>query len=53
MQKFTGIVLALVILTACGKQDAAQPSKSYDFSKDAYTWLEEVETSELWQAKDE
>ena len=43
MQKFTGIVLALVILSACGQQDAEQPSKSYDFSKDAYVWLEEVE----------
>jgi prolyl oligopeptidase len=43
MRKFIGIALALAVLSACGQQDANQAAKSYDFSKDAYTWLEDVE----------
>ena len=43
MQKFIGGALALFILASCGKQDAGEPETAYDFSKDTYTWLEEVE----------
>jgi prolyl oligopeptidase len=43
MHKFIGGVLALFILASCGKQDAGEPETAYDFSKDTYTWLEDVE----------
>ena len=43
MQKFIGGALALIILASCGKQDAGEPATAYDFSKDTYTWLEDVE----------
>jgi prolyl oligopeptidase len=46
MGKITGIVLALVILSACGPQESSEPTAAYDFSKDAYIWLEEVEGEE-------
>ncbi|MDH3904321.1 MAG: prolyl oligopeptidase family serine peptidase, partial [Gammaproteobacteria bacterium] len=46
MQKFIGGALALIILASCGKQDAGKPETAYDFSKDAYIWLEDVEGEE-------
>jgi prolyl oligopeptidase len=46
MQKLIGGAVALVILAACGQQDATEPAAAYDFSRDAYIWLEEVEGEE-------
>jgi prolyl oligopeptidase len=46
MYRFIGAALALVILSACGKQETAEPKASYDLSKDNYIWLEEVEGEE-------
>ena len=46
MGKIVAIAMAIVILSACGQQDSAKPATAYDFSKDAYTWLEEVEGEE-------
>mgnify|MGYP000576736627 CR=1 FL=1 len=46
MQKFIGGALALIFLAACGKQDAGEPAAEYDFSKDSYIWLEDVEGEE-------
>jgi prolyl oligopeptidase len=46
MRKVTGIALALVVLAACGKQEGPAPATAYDFSRDAYIWLEEVEGDE-------
>ena len=43
MYRFIGVALALVILSACGRQEAPEPKASYDFSKDNFVWLEEVE----------
>ena len=43
MYRFIGAALALVILSACGRQEAPEPKASYDFSKDNFIWLEEVE----------
>ena len=43
MQKFIGVALALSFLAACGQQDATEQAAAYDFSKDAYIWLEDVE----------
>ncbi len=42
MRKVIGIVLALVVLAACGKQEGSAPAAAYDFSKDNHTWLEDV-----------
>jgi prolyl oligopeptidase len=46
MQKYIGGAIALIILAGCGRQDATEPAAAYDFSKDAYTWLEDVEGEE-------
>ena len=43
MWKVIGAALAVLILSACGRQDSAEQAPAYDFSKDAYIWLEEVE----------
>ena len=43
MRTVIGGALALIVLSACGRQDSAEPVPAYDFSKDPYTWLEEVE----------
>jgi len=45
MRKLIGLSLAVFILPACGGQDGSGPT-AYDFSKDAYTWLEDVEGEE-------
>lgn len=42
MRTLIGLSLALLFLSACGGQDESGP-QSYDFSKDAYIWLEDVE----------
>ena len=46
MQKFIGGALALIMLAACGKQDAGEQATAYDFSKDNFLWLENVEGEE-------
>jgi prolyl oligopeptidase len=43
MRKFIGGAMALIIFSGCGRQDATEPVAEYDFSKDNYTWLEDVE----------
>jgi len=45
MRKLIGLSLAVFILPACGGQDGSGPT-AYDFSKDAYIWLEDVEGEE-------
>ncbi len=45
MRKLIGLSLALVFLAGCGGQDESGPA-AYDFSKDSYIWLEEVEGEE-------
>ena len=45
MRKLIGLSLAVFILSACGGQDGSGPT-AYDFSKDAYIWLEDVEGEE-------
>ena len=46
MRKSIGGAMALIILSACGRQDATEPVADYDFSKDNYIWLEDVEGDE-------
>jgi prolyl oligopeptidase len=43
MRKIVAIAMALVMLVACGRQESTEPAAAYDFSRDAYTWLEDVE----------
>jgi prolyl oligopeptidase len=43
MWKFIGGALAVLVLSACGRQDATEQAPAYDFSKDSHIWLEEVE----------
>ena len=43
MWKIIGGALAIVVLSACGRQDSAEQGPTYDFSRDAYLWLEDVE----------
>ena len=43
MQKLIGGALALILVSACGKQDSREPESAYDFSRDPYIWLENVE----------
>ncbi|HSN52257.1 MAG TPA: prolyl oligopeptidase family serine peptidase [Woeseiaceae bacterium] len=42
MRKVIGMALALVVLSACGKQEGSAPAAAYDFSKDNHIWLEDV-----------
>lgn len=43
MWKVIGCALAVVVLSACGRQDSAEQAPAYDFSHDSYIWLEDVE----------
>jgi len=43
MWKVIGGALAVVVLSACGRQDSAEQAPAYDFSHDSYIWLEDVE----------
>ena len=43
MWKVIGGALAVLVLSACGRQDSAEQAPAYDFSHDSYIWLEEVE----------
>jgi prolyl oligopeptidase len=43
MWKVIGGALAVLVLSACGRQDSAERAPAYDFSHDSYIWLEEVE----------
>ncbi len=46
MQKLVGGAIVLILLAACGKQDAGEAQAVYDFSKDTHIWLEDVEGEE-------
>jgi prolyl oligopeptidase len=46
MRKVIGIAMALVVISACGRHEGSEPATAYDFSTDAYTWLEQVEGEE-------
>jgi prolyl oligopeptidase len=46
MRKVIGIAMALVVISACGRHEGSEPATAYDFSTDAYTWLEQVEGKE-------
>ena len=43
MQKVVCGATVIMILAGCGEQGADEPGTAYDFSKDAYIWLEDVE----------
>ena len=43
MWKVIGGALAVLLISACGRQESAEQAPAYDFSKDRYIWLEEVE----------
>ena len=43
MQKVVCGAIALMVLSGCGEQGTDEPRTAYDFSKDNYTWLEDVE----------
>jgi prolyl oligopeptidase len=46
MQKLVGGALVLILLAACGRQDAGEAQAVYDFSRDTHIWLEDVEGEE-------